>query len=319
MSTSQSKQNFTAIAVALIIGLLGLNGYQWYANSKLNTTNETKETEMLELRKIQEELDQDYQTALESLEEMRGNNAQLNALIDTQKSELKAQKDKINNLIWSKKELDKARLEIKNLNASVAAYLADIQELQNKNKLLTEDNQQLTLRVEEEIKAKEEIIQDKNIIAEEKEKLAKSNTALGSKVDMANAIKINYMEVKGYELKKDNKLKEKSRAKDIDIIRICFLTETNMVTATGSKTFYVRIMNPMGETISYEDAGSGILTNKLDNSQIRYTTSGKIDYKNEDTNACIDWSLPEKLVKGDYKVEMYNNGFPVGKGQFKLK
>jgi predicted negative regulator of RcsB-dependent stress response len=319
MSTSQSKQNFTAIAVALIIGLLGLNGYQWYANSKLNTTNETKETEMLELRKIQEELDQDYQTALESLEEMRGNNAQLNALIDTQKSELKAQKDKINNLIWSKKELDKARLEIKNLNASVAAYLADIQELQTKNKLLTEDNQQLTLRVEEEIKAKEEIIQDKNIIAEEKEKLAKSNTALGSKVDMANAIKINYMEVKGYELKKDNKLKEKSRAKDIDIIRICFLTETNMVTATGSKTFYVRIMNPMGETISYEDAGSGILTNKLDNSQIRYTTSGKIDYKNEDTNACIDWSLPEKLVKGDYKVEMYNNGFPVGKGQFKLK
>ncbi len=319
MSTSQSKQNFTAIAVALIIGLLSLNAYQWYTNNKLTTNNETKESEMLELRKIQEELDQDYQTALESLEEMRGNNTQLNALIDTQKSELKAQKDKINNLIWTKKELDKARLEIKNLNANVAAYLADIQELQSKNKILTEDNQLLTLRVEEEIKAKEEVIQDKNILSEEKEKLSKSNTALGSKVDMANAIKINYMEVKGYELKKDNKLKEKSRAKDVDVLRICFLTETNMVTPTGSKTFYVRIINPMGETISYEDAGSGILTNKLDNSQIRYTTSGKIDYKNEDTNACIDWSLPNKLVKGDYKVEMYNNGFPVGKGQFKLK
>lgn len=319
MSNSQSKQNLTAIAVAIIIGLLGLNGYQWYVNSQLTSKNQTKETEMLELRKIQEELDQDYQTALESLEEMRGDNAQLNALIDTQKNELKSQKDKINNLIWSKKELDKARVEIKNLNTTVAQYLADIQDLQSKNKLLTEDNQMLTLRVEEEIKAKEEITQDRNILSEEKEKLSKTNTTLGTKVDMANAIKINYMEVKGYELKKGQKLKEKTRAKDIDVLRVCFLTETNMVTPSGSKTFYIRIINPQGETISYEDSGSGILTNKLDNSQVRFTTSGNIQYENEDTNACIDWSLPEKLIKGDYKVEMFNNGFPVGKGQFRLK
>ncbi len=319
MSTSQSKQNFTAIAVALIIGLLGLNGYQWYSNNKLDTSNQTKDTEMMELRKIQEELDQDYQTALESLEEMRGENAQLNSLIDTQKNELKAQKDKINNLIWTKKEVEKAKLEIKNLNSNVAKYLADIQDLQEKNKLLSNDNQQLTMRVEEEIKAKEVIIQDKNLLAEEKEKLSKTNVALGSKVDMANAVKVNYIEAKGFEIKKDNKLKEKSRAKDIDMLRICFITETNLVTPSGNKTFYLRIINPMGETISYDDSGSGILTNKLDNSQVRFTTSGSINYNNEDTNACIDWTLPNKLVKGDYKVEMFNNGFPVGKGQFKLK
>lgn len=319
MNSSQKKQNFTAIAIAVIIGLLGLNGYQWYRNSQLTSSNKVKETEMMELRKIQEELDQDYQTALESLEEMRGDNAQLNALIDTQKNELKSQKDKINNLIWTKKELDKARLEIKNLNTTVAQYLADIQELQAKNKELTADNQQLTLRVEEEIKAKEQVIQDRNMLSEEKEKLTKTNNVLGTKVDMANAIKINYMEVKGYELKKDNKLKERSRAKDVDVLRVCFLTETNMVTTSGSKTFHIRFINPQGETISYEDTGSGVLTNKLDNSQIRFTTSGNITYNNEDTNACIDWTLPEKLVKGEYKVEMYNNGFPVGKGQFRLK
>lgn len=319
MSSSQTKQNFTAIAVAVIIGLLGLNGYQWYRNSQLASSNKVQESEMMELRKIQEELDQDYQTALESLEEMRGDNAQLNALIDTQKGELKSQKDKINNLIWTKKELDKARLEIKNLNSTVAQYLADIQELQAKNKELTADNQQLTLRVEEEIKAKEQVIQDRNMLSEEKDKLSKTNNVLGTKVDMANAIKINYMEVKGYELRKDNKLKERSRAKDIDVLRVCFLTETNMVTPSGNKTFHIRIINPQGETISYEDSGSGVLTNKLDNSQIRFTTSGNITYNNEDTNACIDWSLPEKLMKGEYKVEMYNNGFPVGKGQFKLK
>ena len=319
MSTPQSKQNFTAIAIGIIIALLALNAYQWYVNSKLSSTNLTQKSEMVELQKVQEELDQDYQTALESLEEMRGDNAQLNALIDSQKSELKTQKDKINNLIWTKKELDKAKAELKNLNTNVAKYLADIQQLKEENKILTNNNQELTMRVEEEIKAKENVITEKNALTAEKESLSKTNAALGTKVDMANAIKINFMEVKGFEIKKDGKLKERSKAKDVQMLRICFLTETNMVTTSGQKKFFIRIINPQGETIAIEDQGSGVLTNKLDNSQIRYTTSGEINYNNEDTNACIDWTLSEQLVKGDYKIEMYNNGFPVGKGAFKLK
>lgn len=319
MSTSQSKHNFQAIAITIIIGLLGLNGYQWFLNSKLSETSQVQKVEMMELQKVQEELDQDYQTALESLEEMRGNNEQLNAMIDSQKLELKAQKDKINNLIWTKKELDKARQEIKNLNLNVTKYLADIQQLKEENKILTESNVELTQRVESEVKAKEEIIEAKNALVAEKENLAKVNAALDSKVDMANAIKINFLEVKGYEVKKNGKLKERSKAKDVEVLRVCFLTETNMVTSPGRKKFYIRIINPQGETIAVEDSGSGIITNKLDNSQVRFTTSGEIDYKNEDTNACIDWTPPVQLVKGEYKVEMFNNGFPIGKGSFKLK
>ncbi len=319
MNTTQSKQNLTAILIGIIILLLGLVGYLWYNMSKLSTTNQVQQTEMMELQKVQAELDQDYQAALESLEEMRGSNTQLNALIDSQKIELKAQKEKINGLIWNKKELDKARTELKSLNANVAKYLADIQQLKEENKVLSENNTQLTMKIEEEVKAKEEVILAKNTLTAEKENLTKTNTALGSKVDMANAIKINFMEVKGYEIKNDGKLKDKSKAKDIELLRVCFLTETNMVTPAGQKKFFIRILNPQGETIAIEAQGSGVLDNKLDNSQVRYTTSGDITYKNEDTNACIDWTLADKLVKGDYKIEMYNNGFLVGKGQFKLK
>src|SRR5690606_23545357 len=126
MNNTKSKQNFTAIAIAIILALAGLNGYQWYSNSKLSKNNEIKQSEVIELQKLNAELDQDYQTAVESLEEMRGDNQQLNSLIDAQKAELTAQKNKINDLIWSKKELDKAKVEIKNLNANVAKYLSEI-------------------------------------------------------------------------------------------------------------------------------------------------------------------------------------------------
>ncbi len=314
-----TKQNFQAIAVTIIIALLGLNCYQWYVNDKLTSNLTQQKSETLELQKVQEELDQDYQAALESLEEMRGNNEQLNALIDQQKEDLRSQKEKINNLIWTKKELEKAKTEIKNLNSNVTKYLAELQKLKDENKILTGQNQELTARVEEEISAKEAILREKNDLNLEKENLSKTNALLGSKVDMANAVKVNSIDVKGYEIRKNGKLKERNKGKDVQMLRICFATETNMVTPSGMKKFYVRIINPQGETIYLEDNGGGVITNKSDNSQVRYTVAGEINYKNEDTNACMDWSVPLTLGKGDYNIEMYNNGFIVGKSAFHLK
>ncbi|MBK9149803.1 MAG: hypothetical protein IPM26_01935 [Saprospiraceae bacterium] len=319
MSTTQSKQNFTAVSIIAIIALLGLNGYQWYSNSKLSQANQQLQTQQIELEKVQAELDQDYQTVLESLEEMRGDNQQLNALIDSQKAELKAQKEKINDLIWTKRELDKAKEEIKALKANVNKYLDEIKTLKEENKLLAEDNQKLNQRIDAEVREKEEILSQKESLASEKERLSKTNENLGAKVDIASAVKVNTIIVKGYEIKKDGKLKEQSKAKNIDMLRVCFQTETNRVTSAGTKRFYLRIINPQGETIAVEDKGSGVLTNKLDNTQVRYTTSGEIQYNNEDTNACIDWTLDDKLPKGNYNIEMYNNGYPVGKGAFVMK
>jgi hypothetical protein len=318
MST-QSRQNLTAMLILTIAGLLGLNGYQWYVNNNLSKDKTVQANEMIEMKKAQAELDQEYASALASLEEMRGDNTQLNQMIDKQKLELKAQKEKINGLIWTKKELDKAKAEIQNLNAAAAKYIAEIQQLKDQNVALTNDNLALNTRITEEVAAKEQVIADRNALSVDKEKLTKTNDALGSKVDMANAIKINYIDVKGYEIKKDGKLKEKSKAKDINMLRACFLTETNMVTSTGNKKFFIRLINPAGETIAMDDAGSGVLTNKLDNSQVRYTTSTDVNYKNEDTNACVDWKATEGLAKGNYTIEIYNNGFPVGKGAFALK
>lgn len=319
MSTSQSKQNFTAIAIAIIIGLLGLNGYQWYNNSKISTESNDKNKEILELQRVQVELDQDYQAAIERLDEMKGENEQLNLLIENQKNELRDQKEKINGLIWTKKELEKAKSELSLLNQNAKKYIAEIEDLRSQNQALSDNNQQLTLRIEEEIKAKEQVVSEKEAISEEKNMLSKSNEALSSKVDMAKTIKVNYVDIKGYEVSSKGKLSEKSRAKNVDLVRVCFLTETNLVAESGKKRFYVRIISPQGQTLSVEDNGGGVLTNKMDNTQVRYTISGDINYNNEDTNACIDWQLTDQLVKGEYKVEVYNNGFLAGKGAFSLK
>jgi myosin heavy subunit len=321
-----SKTNTTAWGIALIIGLLSLNAYQWFTNNQIKTQNTTQQTNLMQLEKAQAELDQDYKDALQRLEELRGDNKEANDLIDAQKQELSVQKARISELIWTKREYTKAKEEIAKLNVQVTDYVAQITALKDQNTKLTDQNVQLTSAnqtlstdLETTKKEKEGIAQERAVLASDKENLSKTNEVLSSKVDMANAVKVNLVDVKGFEVKDDGKLKDKSKAKDIELLRVCFTTETNLVTPSGQKKFFIRIINPSGETVAQEDKGSGVVTNKLDNTQVRYTTSGDIDYKNKDTNACIDWTLAQKLAKGSYIIELYNNGYPVGKGNFILK
>jgi len=326
--SNKSKNNLATWAIIAIIGLIGLNGYQWFVNNQIKTENIRQESELVELEKVNAELDQDYQAALSSLEDMRGDNKELNALIESQKKELTTQKDKINGLIWSKRELNKAREEIANMNSQVAGYVAELSKLREENALLASSNselkqanQSLTTQYAAVQEAKASLEEERQVLAAEKERLAETNEVLGEKVDMANAIKINWLEVTGYKLKDNGDRKKKRRAKDVDIVEVCFKTETNMVVPAGATNFQVRIIDPLGETIAVESAGSGVLTNKLDDTKVRYTYEGVIEYNNEDTEGCVGWMVSEnvQLSKGMYELEMYNNGFPVGKGSFKLK
>lgn len=312
----------------LIIGmllLLGLNGYQWYRNSLLSTQNLRYETEMLDLQKAQADLDAAFESSLQSLEEMRSDNKELNNLIESQKRELKSQKDKINNLIWTKRELSKAREEIQNLNNQAANYVAEIARLKEENSALAgnnatlrNENNVLSQQITAEINEKKAIAAEKAELAVAKQELTVTNKKLSSKVDMANAIKINYLKVQGYKVKDNGKRRKKRRARNINMLEICFTTETNLVTAAGDKEFQFRIIDPLGETL-LDDLNAGVLENKLDGTKVRYTTLGTISYNNEDTNACMEWNVDNSLSKGKHKVEMYNNGFLVGTGDFNIK
>ena len=316
---STKSNNLSSYALIGIILLLGLNGYQLYINSQLKQDTANQKTELIELEKIKTELDQDYKTAIEGLDELRGDNKELNQLIDSQKLSLQGQKEKINNLIWSKRELGKARKEMKALKDQAQQYIQELTKLRDDNQFLTSSNTQLKEEKEALNQLYAEIAQAREILIVEKEEIIKEKAILSGKVDIAEAIKINYMEVQGYQVKDDGKTKKKNKAKNINMLRTCFLTETNVVAKGGEQEFYIRIINPVGETIADSTDGAGVLTNKLDNTQVMYTTSGSIDYQNEDTRGCISLSLSEKLSKGIYDVEIYNNGFMVGKGDFKLK
>lgn len=317
-----STRTILGILVAL---LLLLSGYLFYQNTQLKTQSSTQLTEINEMRSTQAELDADYQAALESIESMRSDNTELNALIDNQKEELTAQKKKIDGLIWTRRELDKAREEITQFESLTSGYLVQIndlkaktEQLESQNATLVSTNTTLNENLSSEKDANAQLQEARAVLVSEKDVLMEENANLSGIVDVGSVIKVNWMSFDGGSINDDGTFKVRKRTKKMETLRTCFRTETNVVVPAGDETFYLRILNPNGETLSANDKGSGEIVDVATGKSIKYTMSGELTYNNEDTEACMDWAPSIQPADGIYNVEIYNKGYKVGTGQFGL-
>ena len=138
--------------------------------------------EITQLDQAKTELEKQYENSVAELNEMKTNNTELNTLIDSQKEELRIQKDKISNLLKDSKNLSVARKEMTEMKSKVESYVAEISRLKQENEQLLSSNTSLT-------KEKENLSQDlqkksvensalseaKNALTSEKEKINKEN------------------------------------------------------------------------------------------------------------------------------------------------
>ncbi|MCU0348260.1 MAG: hypothetical protein MUC59_15065 [Saprospiraceae bacterium] len=321
-SFNQNKPNQNFIAIAAVIGviLLGVIGYLAYQNSKTSQQLETTMTDLDETQKLKAELETQYNQALTDLEAQKTTNQELNAVIDQQKAELEQQKNKISGLLKNKGSLDKARIEIDNLKSQTSQYLAQIDKLKSENEALAGENATLASEKDQLAANLQSKAAENEELSTTKAKLVSEKDALAEKVTVASAIKMKSVSVVGQKVKGSGKVKDENSAKSVDQIKVCFTTVENEVVKAGSEKFYVRIINPLGETLAIEDMGSGMLTNKKTGEEIRFTKMEEIDYANNEAQSCVVWAPTNaSFTKGEYKVEVYNKGFQVGASKLTLK
>ena len=320
--SQSSQQKLLALATVAIIALLGLSAFLIYTKVNQDKLIKKQSVELIDEARVKAELEKEYYQALSDLEEMRGNNSELNAMIETQKAELKKQKDKIDGLIKSQKDLEKAREEI----AKLKTYVTEVEELRKKNAALQESNAQLAgqrdelvLAVQQEKVTNEELTTTKNSLSTERDQLAQDKEALAKKVDIASSIKVENIVPKGYIVKNSGKESDSKAAKKIDGIKVCFDTTPNVIVSTGQETFYMRLINPLGEVMAIQDLGSGNMKLSTTGESLQYTASVEVDYKPEPVNACFNWQPGITFESGSYTIEIYNKGFMSGKATFSLK
>ena len=264
-----SKQRIIAIAAVIVLALLAVNIFLLVGYNNRGKTIDTQTEQLTEAEQLTSELNDQYAAAREELEELRGNNDELNARIDQQLEELDQQKKRIEGLLANKASLNSARKEIKKLTAQVDQYLAEINQLKAENQELTATTQRLSVRNDSlssnlaaQSSQNEELLTAKAALVSENEQLAEDRARLSDKVNVASVIKVNTIEVDGIKVKKSGKDSKKKTAKNIDHLQICFTTTANQVAEEGLEEFFVRIINPLGETLAIDAMGSGVFNNK---------------------------------------------------------
>ncbi len=326
MASRKSTNNVISIAIIAIVLLLGTSGYLWIQNNNLKRDLTKYDNEIKVFTQTQAKLEKDYNLAISSLDELKGDNLELNKLIENQKAELAQQKNKISSLIWKSKKLKEAKKEITNLKNQALAYIQKIQDLKEQNIVLTGANQRLQKDKSElndklslsttQLAQKEE---ENDSLLTVKQKLEKDKRKLLFKTNKASVIRVGDISVKGYLLKSNGKYSRRRKAKNIELLKVCFNMEKNEITDIGEEIFYVRLIAPDGNTVYEEKAGSGILTKSIDATKMKYTKKYNVDYSGQEENICLILNKDFPLKKGRYKVEIYNKGYLAGSDSFKLK
>jgi myosin heavy subunit len=315
-SPNRKRNTITAILGVLMLFVIG---YLAYANVQKSNQLDRAYSEVNEAHTLQAELEVSVNTSIAELESMKGENVEMNALIEAQKTELEAKKSEISSLLKDRQKLGQARKEIASMKGQMEGYLAEIEQMKAKNAELVTSNGQLTVEKEQLFTNLQTKESENAQLQEARATLVSQNTELSNSVKIGSAIKVKDLKVEGLKVLSNGKVKGKSTAKKVDQLKVCFTTLPNDVVKPGTEEFYVRIVNPRGETIAVEDLGSGTIRNEKTGEEVRFTQTAKTDYNNDEQHLCLTWHPETPFDAGKYTVEVYNKGYLSATGSFQLK
>lgn len=303
----KNKSNKSLLLALLLITLLGTWGYIIWDKNKTKALISQKDKDISDTATQRDELQKELEDATIRYEEIKTSNAQKDSIIDVKDREIQNKKTKINTILAkvnaTQSELAEVKSLIASLNSDIEGYKAQIALLEGQKEELTKANQNLSNQRDNlqkgydsslgEIKNKDKTIE------------------IGSTLHASN-FSIIAIDEKG-----NGKLKETTNAKKVDKLRISFDLDENMISPSGAKKIYIIITDPTGKIIATEESGK---FSTQDNGNLDYTQQMEINYnKNQRQTINFDWKSGGKFIIGDYKIEVYNNGFKIGQGIRQLK
>jgi len=316
----KKKSNGALLPILITVGILMLGTVAWlsYDSMKKSRALEQKIAVLKESEKVRMELENQYNEAIAELDALKGDNDQINALIDQQKAELAAQKNEIGLLLRDQRKLNAARAQVKELKETIAVSIAEIEQLQAEQEMLA--NQNLVLKGERDsltmtLQAKNTEYQKLNTA---RAQLVSETEELSLSVEKGSVIMVKEVKVTGQKVRKGGKATDRDKAKKIDQLKVCFTTVVNDLVQPGMEQFFIRIVNPAGETLAIDDLGSGSIMSKAGDN-LTYTQVKEYDYANDEADLCFLWNPNSPFSPGQYAVEIYNKGYLAGIGDFELK
>ena len=310
------RDNRNIVYALLTILLLAALGYIWYSKKTEKENDVVQQQALVASNTVADENDANYKAALITLDSITNLNTTLNGEITNKEGNVAKLRTEIEALMREGKKDDASVALLNNkiaaLNREINGYKDRVGELTKQNEALTAEN--TTVKTERD-QVKEELATTKTVV----EKTTTEKNALEDKVDVGGTLSASQFSIAGINERRNGKEKETSTAKRVDKLRIGFMLDANRITTSGIKKVYVCITAPDGTPVTVPALGSGKMTTKEDGEKA-FTNLIDVDYiQGQPKLINFDWKSDNNYQQGDYKVEVYQNGFKIGQGKATLK
>lgn len=311
--TQPQNKWHTFLTAGLIIALLGTWGYIIWDKSKTKETIQQKDLVITNTSTQRDELQKELEEATRLYDMIKTSSANMvhskDSTISKRDREIAAKREKIQQLLSkvgaTEQELAQAKGLIASLNNDIVKYKTQVETLEGEKIVLTKEK---NLVIQQRDKVQKDFDSASNVIKQKEEV-----------IDVATTLHASNFSILGINETGNGKEKKTSTAKRVDKLRISFDIDENRVAQSGIKNIYVCITGPDGKPLAAEALGSGNF-NTRDGAQKFYTQKIELNYtQGQRQTLSIDWKQNTNFAIGDYKIEIYNNGFKIGEGIGSLK
>jgi FtsZ-binding cell division protein ZapB len=298
------KDNRAIIYGLFIIALLGTWGYIIYDKSKVGEERAQTQAQLFQADSSKSAVQEQFNEANARLDEMTGKNAKLDSLLKKDDGQISAMKGRIKTILSKEHataaELAEAKNLIAQLNGQIDGYIAEIEKLKGENLQLSTEKAEVTAQRDQVQHSADSLTTVKNNLQDIGSTLHASNIAIGA-----------------YDEKSNGKEKETTSAKKANALKVSFQLDENRIAETGSKDLYICVTDPSGQPV--QALGSGTFTTRDTGDKV-FTVKKSVDYvQGQVLPVEVTWKQNSKFQKGQYKIEIYNNGFKIGSGSVSLR
>jgi len=304
-TNSSNKIVVIALAAALLLSI----GYIIYDKSKSKELYAQLQTQFTNVDSARSQLQNEFNDASKKLDDLNGQNLSLQGQLAERNAEIEKKKNEIASILKNKNataaQLSKAKSLISELNGQIQDLLAQIDQLKQENQTLTTANTSLTTERDNLATEKQKVQED----------LAATETAKKNVEDVASTLHASNINIAAINQKGSGKEVNTTTAKRADLLRIAFDVDENRIAPSGTKEMYVIVTAPdgtvmsNGETFTTREEGDKKFTSKVN---VNYEQGKRIPVN-------FDWKQGSKYQTGDYKIEIYHNGYKIGEGTKSLK
>jgi predicted nucleic acid-binding Zn-ribbon protein len=310
-SQQPPKDNRKLVYGILIAALVGTWGYIIYDKNKSGEQIKTLTTQYTAADSSRSAVESEYNDALARMDSLTGTNTKLKGDLAERQASIDSLKDRIRIELNKKNgDIKKAHNMIAELNGKITDLLTQIDQLKQQNQTLTTANTDLTNQRDTLTAQKTRVEQN----------LAETDSERAHIQDVGSTLHASNINITAINIKGSGKEKVTSTAKRADVFRISFDLDENRIAASGTKELYVCVTAPDGHPITIPANGSGSFQTREEGEKV-FTNKVDIQYEQgKRTPVSFDWK-PEngKYQTGDYKIQIYQNGYKIGEGTKSLK